>query len=228
MSTLTLDTPRMMHDMTDAHFHSALCRQTDPDMFFPSNDSPKAIDRAKAICDRCIHKQPCAAFAIRNRIEHGIWGGTSDFSPPKDGMGEVSVPRDARPALRVSMLVAALALTLHPVRLSEAVTPTNDAAHYIGTITPTDPRTYVRQRASRDRGWRGSEWTCLRDLIQRESSWRLHAKNPHSSARGLFQMLRQRPNMSLADQTRIGLRYIAHRHHTPCQAIAFHDRHGWY
>lgn len=93
---------------------------------------------------------------------------------------------------------------------------------------PADPRAIVRERASRSRGWTGREWTCLRELVHRESRWDPNADNPRSSAQGLFQVLRQRPGLPVEEQARIGLRYIAHRYTTPCRALAFHDANGWY
>lgn len=153
-------------------------------------------------------------------------------SPPKSGMVRPSVRRDAHSARRVLTLTAALALALQPIQLGR-VAATNDAAHYLGTVktapasAPADPRAYVRDRASRG-GWAGNEWRCLDVLIRLESGWRVDADNPHSSAQGLFQMLRQKPGLSLARQTTIGLRYIRHRHDTPCQALSFHRAHGWY
>lgn len=129
---------------------------------------------------------------------------------------------------RLATLALTAALTLAPAHLG-AVPASNDAARYLGTLVPkpVDPRAYVKARAARA-GWHGREWRCLRTLIALESSWRLHAANPRSSARGLFQVLHQDPNMGLEAQTRIGLRYIAKRHHTPCKALAFHRAEGWY
>lgn len=33
--------------------------------------------RAKAVCDRCPVKQPCAIWALINHEEFGVWGGMS-------------------------------------------------------------------------------------------------------------------------------------------------------
>ena len=109
--------------------------------------------------------------------------------------------------------------------LGEA-TPT-DAATFIVERQAT-PREIVRERASRN-GWaKGRQWACLVELVRRESRWNPDADNPRSSAQGLFQVLRQKPGLSVARQADIGLRYIQSRHHTPCQALAFHTERGWY
>lgn len=157
---------------------------------------------------------------------------TSESLSPKVGMVPQGLRSSgARPALRVLLLVSiVLAFATQPIRLGEAVA-TSDAAHYIGQAAPVakvDPRDYVRERASRSLGWTGQQWACLTELIRRESGWRVNAANRHSSARGLFQVLHQKPGLSLERQTTIGLRYIKHRHHTPCHALAFHTAHGWY
>lgn len=52
----------------------AACRGSDPGLFFPSDDEPK--DDAKALCRRCPVRQACLDFALANREDHGIWGGT--------------------------------------------------------------------------------------------------------------------------------------------------------
>lgn len=72
------------------------------------------------------------------------------------------------------------------------------------------------------------QWRCLDELIQRESGWRLNADNPHSTAFGLFQLLKLNPKAKLQKQIRHGLRYIKHRYRTPCNALKHHDQNGWY
>lgn len=134
-----------------------------------------------------------------------------------------------RPRNAATIALAAV-LSVLPARTAEPV-PT-DAAHLLPGVVekpkPADPRAIVRERASRDRGWTGREWRCLHELIRRESRWDPNADNPRSTAQGLFQVLRQQPGLSVEKQTTIGIRYIAHRYDTPCRALAFHDRKGWY
>lgn len=89
------------------------------------------------------------------------------------------------------------------------------------------PRAIVRERASRS-GWKGSEWRCLDAIIYAESRWNPRAANKHSSARGLFQMLKQDPSLSVEEQTARGLRYVESRYGSPCKALQWHVRHGWY
>ena len=45
----------------------ALCRDTDPDLFFPVGTTGQAliqIDRAKEVCDQCPVRHDCLEFAL--------------------------------------------------------------------------------------------------------------------------------------------------------------------
>jgi WhiB family redox-sensing transcriptional regulator len=52
------------------------CRDYSPNTFFPSDGVGVAI--ARRICANCPVKEPCLTYALDNRIEHGVWGGTSE------------------------------------------------------------------------------------------------------------------------------------------------------
>lgn len=57
------------------------CRDEDPELFFPiSSKGPAAqqIDAAKAVCARCRVRGECLRFALDNRQDYGVWGGTSE------------------------------------------------------------------------------------------------------------------------------------------------------
>ena len=126
--------------------------------------------------------------------------------------------------------LAALVLALWPASLGSTPPATSDAAHYIGQAEP-DPRTYVRKRASRDRGWTGREWKCTKALVDLENrSWAIHAKNAQgSSAYGLFQILRMPEGTPLHEQVDRFWRYLDSRYNgSACQALNHHERLGWY
>jgi len=54
----------------------ALCLQVDPEIFFPERGgSSKA---ARAVCRDCPVKAECLRYALANREQFGIWGGTSE------------------------------------------------------------------------------------------------------------------------------------------------------
>ena len=54
----------------------ARCREYDPEVFFPEKGGSSR--EAKRICADCPVKAPCLEYALRNRIDHGVWGGTSE------------------------------------------------------------------------------------------------------------------------------------------------------
>lgn len=75
------------------------------------------------------------------------------------------------------------------------------------------------------------------ELVARESSFNPSAKNPKSSAAGLFQFLdgtRKKYGGSKVDwddpyqQALAGLKYIKDRYKTPEKALQFWDKNKWY
>jgi len=58
-----------------------LCRDTDPDLFFPIGTTGPAlaqIENAKAVCRQCPAQAACLEFALSTNQDTGIWGGTSE------------------------------------------------------------------------------------------------------------------------------------------------------
>lgn len=51
----------------------AVCATIDPEIWF----DPKDEHTARAICNACPLKELCTDYAVKNNIEHGIWGGTN-------------------------------------------------------------------------------------------------------------------------------------------------------
>lgn len=96
-----------------------------------------------------------------------------------------------------------------------------------GGMGPDDARAQIMERASRS-GYTRGEARCLDRLIHAESRYRIDAKNPRSSAYGLFQLLKLKPGTPLAEQWERGDRYIKARYGTACKAWAHHKRYGWY
>ena len=52
------------------------CRNEPPSTFFPSDGA--GVDAARRICAGCPVLEPCLEYALRNRIDHGVWGGASE------------------------------------------------------------------------------------------------------------------------------------------------------
>ncbi len=54
----------------------ARCIEVDPEIFFPERGgSSKA---ARAVCSLCEVRLQCLRYALVNREQFGIWGGTSE------------------------------------------------------------------------------------------------------------------------------------------------------
>ncbi len=61
--------------------HRALCREQDPELFFPIGTTGPAavqVDEAKAVCQRCPVVEPCLVWALETGQDAGVWGGTSE------------------------------------------------------------------------------------------------------------------------------------------------------
>ena len=71
------------------------------------------------------------------------------------------------------------------------------------------------------------QFYCVDELWFMESRWDYKAKNPKSSAFGIPQILGLKEKNPYKQIDR-GLAYIKHRHKTPCQALTFHKKNGWY
>jgi WhiB family redox-sensing transcriptional regulator len=59
----------------------AICRDTDPELFFPVGTTGYAlvqVDRAKEVCGQCPVKSECLDYALETNQDSGIWGGTSE------------------------------------------------------------------------------------------------------------------------------------------------------
>lgn len=52
-----------------------LCRNMDPNIFFPSDGA--GVDEAVAICRTCPVREPCAEWGIANEV-YGVWGGMGE------------------------------------------------------------------------------------------------------------------------------------------------------
>lgn len=88
-----------------------------------------------------------------------------------------------------------------------------------------------------DGGYPASWFQPVMELIARESSFNSSAKNPKSTASGLFQFLDStRKNYGGSSvnwndpyqQAVAGLKYIADRYGSPEKALSFWDQNNWY
>jgi len=54
----------------------ARCVQADPEIFFPERGGSSRA--ARAVCNECPVLEQCLQYALQNREQFGIWGGTSE------------------------------------------------------------------------------------------------------------------------------------------------------
>ena len=72
------------------------------------------------------------------------------------------------------------------------------------------------------------QFYCLDEIVYKESRWNYKAKNPKSSAYGLFQILKSKEKDPIK-QIDLGLKYLNARYNgCACTALAFHKRNGWW
>jgi len=61
--------------------HHALCRDEDPELFFPIGTTGPAalqVEEAKAVCGRCPSVTDCLQWALDTGQDAGVWGGMSE------------------------------------------------------------------------------------------------------------------------------------------------------
>lgn len=64
----------------DWRYHS-VCRDEDPELFFPIGTSGPALlqaDQAKKVCGRCPVSTECLKWALETGEDVGVWGGMSE------------------------------------------------------------------------------------------------------------------------------------------------------
>ena len=72
------------------------------------------------------------------------------------------------------------------------------------------------------------QFYCLDEIVFKESRWNYKAKNPKSSAYGLFQILKSKEKDPIK-QIDLGLKYLEARYDgCACTALAHHKAKGWY
>ena len=89
-------------------------------------------------------------------------------------------------------------------------------------------RTYAKEKVNKMFRNPDREWSALAKLWGKESAWNWKAKNPHSSAYGIAQILGTPKGSTIEYQVNMGIKYIIHRYDTPTKAYAFWKRNGWY
>jgi len=68
---------RALEDARPNFYWLALCRANDVSEFFPGRGQSSKIKKAVEICLYCPVQQECLEYALKNEIEHGVWGGST-------------------------------------------------------------------------------------------------------------------------------------------------------
>ena len=61
--------------------HRAVCRDEDPELFFPVGNSGPALAQiadAKLVCNRCPVTTECLTWALESGQDAGVWGAMSE------------------------------------------------------------------------------------------------------------------------------------------------------
>jgi hypothetical protein len=126
-------------------------------------------------------------------------------------------------------------LAADPVKAASLRESAGPAVARTEKLTPADPRDIARALLPQF-GFSADQFSCLDQLYNGESGWRVDADNPSSSAYGIPQAL---PGSKMASagadwatnpetQIRWGLGYIRDSYGSPCGANDFKLGHGWY
>lgn len=95
--------------------------------------------------------------------------------------------------------------------------------------TKDDSKAYARDRLAI---WAEKQYSCLYKLWDKESRWNPEAYNRikvmGKNAGGIPQLLGMSPSTPPTLQIERGLSYIYYRYGTPCRALSYHEKHGWY
>ena len=70
------DVPDLALSSEQAWMNEANCRGLDASAFFPSDAS--GVEAARRVCAECSVRSECLEYSLENRLDHGIWGGTSE------------------------------------------------------------------------------------------------------------------------------------------------------
>ena len=96
------------HVRGDQWRESAMCAQTDPEVFFPENRGNPT--EAKKICLQCEVRAECLNYALKANERYGVWGGLSTKErnrlangAPEKPLTKDQLRRKERDALIVTM-----------------------------------------------------------------------------------------------------------------------------
>jgi hypothetical protein len=128
--------------------------------------------------------------------------------------------------IQKTILATVTGLLLTVASPAEANAPLMSRQEQVMHLAMENPKQYA-QIAIKAYNWNQTQYVCLTRLWGKESAWNHKADNPHSSAFGIAQMLKEKAKHP-KPQIDNGLRYIKHRYEQPCTAWNWWKRHRWY
>lgn len=130
----------------------------------------------------------------------------------------------------VKRLTIVILLSLLALVITHRVNPT-DSKDKIATRdwVVEDSKAYAKDAML---AWVNTQYACLDKLWTKESHWNPEAYNKvkvmGKNAGGIPQLLGMSTKIPAPQQIDRGIAYIMNRYTTPCKALAFHNKRGWY
>lgn len=171
-------------------------------------------------------------------------------TPTSDASGTLS-SSSGQPSTSATSSSTTTTPTKAPSSSTTTSKPTTTPTPTKTTTTPSAPATSSSSSSSVGMGYNATpaqaqaiakqlvpsgQYACFANIIERESSWNVHATNPSSGAYGLPQSL---PGDKMAEygsdwrnsatvQIKWALAYMTGRYGSPCAAWTFWQNHSWY
>jgi WhiB family redox-sensing transcriptional regulator len=79
-----------MNEIDNEWMARGICRDHPPEVFFPSDGV--GVEVAKRLCATCPVKSECLDYALEHRVDHGVWGGTSERQRRRIAKSRRSLP----------------------------------------------------------------------------------------------------------------------------------------
>lgn len=82
---------KVLEEMRPSFYWLALCREAKTEDFFPGRGQSSKIKKAIEVCTYCPVQYECHEYAIENKIEHGVWGGSTPEQRARWIQNDISV-----------------------------------------------------------------------------------------------------------------------------------------
>ena len=182
-----------------------------------------------------VTRDTAIPFATQNTSDpEATKGKVTVVTPGANGLLKQVVDQVVHDGAVVSQTVVSETVVTEPVT-QVTTTGTKEAPLPTVNVTPGSAQDIAHTMVL-ERGWDEAQFSCLVNLWNRESGWRVNAANRSSGAYGIPQAL---PGSKMASagadwqtnpatQITWGLGYITSRYGTPCGAWSAFQSKGWY